>query len=70
LVGHVAHMGKMRNAYKILFRKTEGKRPLDRLRHRQEGNIKMHHEIGYKEVDWIRRHQWQAVNLLICFHFP
>jgi hypothetical protein len=25
-VGHVAHTGWMRNAYKILFRKPEGKR--------------------------------------------
>jgi hypothetical protein len=32
--GHVAHVGKMRNAYKILVGKPEGKRPLGRPRHR------------------------------------
>jgi hypothetical protein len=29
-------MGEMRNAYKILVRKLEGKRPLGRPRHRWE----------------------------------
>jgi hypothetical protein len=33
-VGHVTHMGEMRNAYKILVGKPEGKRPLRRLRQR------------------------------------
>jgi hypothetical protein len=32
--GHAAHMGEMRNAYKILTRNPEGKRPLGRYRHR------------------------------------
>jgi len=32
--GHVAHMGEMRNAYKIFIRKPKGKRPLQRPRHR------------------------------------
>jgi hypothetical protein len=36
-------MGKMRNVYKILVRKTEGKRPLGRPRRRWENNIKMDH---------------------------
>jgi hypothetical protein len=34
-MGHVVHMGKMRNAYKILVGKPEGKRPLGRPRRRQ-----------------------------------
>jgi hypothetical protein len=29
-VGHVARMGEMRNAYKIVVGKTEGKKPLGR----------------------------------------
>jgi hypothetical protein len=33
-VGHVAHMGEMRNTLKILVGKPEGKRPLGRSRHR------------------------------------
>jgi hypothetical protein len=40
-VEHVVHMGEMRNAYKILVGKPEGKRPVRRLRHRWEDNIKM-----------------------------
>jgi hypothetical protein len=33
-------MGEVRNAYKILVGKPEGKRPLGRPRHRWENNIK------------------------------
>jgi hypothetical protein len=33
-VGHVARMGEKRNAYKLLVRKPEGKRPLGRPKHR------------------------------------
>jgi len=33
-LGHVAHMGEMRNTSNILVRKHEGKRPLRRSRHR------------------------------------
>jgi len=32
--GHVAHMGEMRNVFKVLVRNLEGKRPLRRLRHK------------------------------------
>jgi hypothetical protein len=38
-VGHVAHMEEMRNVYKILIQKLEGKRPLGRHRCRLEDNI-------------------------------
>jgi hypothetical protein len=38
----------MRNAYKILIGKLEGKRPLARPKHRWEGNIKM----DLKGVGW------------------
>jgi hypothetical protein len=34
-------MGEMRNMYKILVRKPEGKRPLGRTRRRWKDNIKM-----------------------------
>jgi hypothetical protein len=33
VVGHVARMGEMRNAYSILVRKPDGKRRLRRTRH-------------------------------------
>jgi hypothetical protein len=41
LTGHVARMGAMRNAYRILVGKPEGKRPLGRPRRRWVDNIKM-----------------------------
>jgi hypothetical protein len=40
-VGHVASMGEMRNIYKILVRKPEEKKPLERARCRWKDNIKM-----------------------------
>jgi hypothetical protein len=52
--GHVARMGKKRNAYRILVGKPEGKRPLGRPRSRWVDNIKMNlkkHRMG--GMDWI-----------------
>jgi hypothetical protein len=40
-VGHVVHVGDMRNAYKILVGKSEGKRPFRRCRSRWKYNIRM-----------------------------
>jgi hypothetical protein len=39
--GHVAYMEEMKNAYKVLVGKLEGKRPLGRHRRRWEDNIGM-----------------------------
>jgi hypothetical protein len=45
--GHVASIGEMRNAYKILVAKPEGKRSTGRPKCRCKGNIKMYpKEIG------------------------
>jgi hypothetical protein len=41
LEGHVARMGKMRNSYKILVVKPDGKGPHGRPRRRWEDNIKI-----------------------------
>jgi len=41
LAGHVVCMGERRGVYRVLVGKCEGKRPLGRLRHRWEYNIKM-----------------------------
>jgi hypothetical protein len=37
--GHVAQVGKKRNTYRLLVRKSEGKRPLGRPRHDVSENI-------------------------------
>jgi hypothetical protein len=47
LMGHVARMGEMRNAYNILVGKPEEKIPLGRPRHRWEDNIRM----GLRETE-------------------
>jgi hypothetical protein len=56
--GNVARMGEKRNAYRILVGKKEGKRPLERRRHRWVVNIKIDlREIGWGSMDWIHRAQ-------------
>jgi hypothetical protein len=40
-VGHVAHMGEIRNAYKILVWRCEGKTILGRHGHEWEDTVKM-----------------------------
>jgi hypothetical protein len=57
-------MGDIRNAYKILVRKPEVKRPLGRARHGWEDNIKMDlEEMEWKGVNCINlaqdRDWWQ-----------
>jgi len=50
--GYVAYMEEMKNAYKILAGRPEGKGPLKRYRLRWECNIRMDlREIGCKVVD-------------------
>jgi hypothetical protein len=41
-------MGTMRNAFIILIGKSERRRPLERPRHRWEGNIRM----DLREIGW------------------
>jgi hypothetical protein len=41
LAGCVASMGEIKNSYKILDTKPEGKRSLREHRHRWDGNIKI-----------------------------
>jgi len=40
--GHVAHMGKRRDVYRVLVGKPEGKRPLGRTTCRWVDNIDMY----------------------------
>jgi hypothetical protein len=50
--GHVARMGEKRNAYRVLMRKPEGKRPLGRPRRGWVDNIRMDlGEVGWGDVD-------------------
>jgi hypothetical protein len=46
--GHVARMGGRRGAYRVLLRRSEGRGPLGRPRHRWEDNIKN----GLQQVGW------------------
>jgi hypothetical protein len=74
--GHVARIGKTRNAYRILVGKPEGKRSLGRPRRRWVDNIKMDlREIGWDGMDWIElahdREQWGAlVNTVMNLRVP
>jgi hypothetical protein len=56
----------MRNAYKILIGKLEGKRPVARPRRRWEDIIRIDlREIGWEVVEWIHlaqnRDQWRPL---------
>jgi len=46
--------GGSRGGYRVVVRKPEGKRPLERHRRKWEGNIKMDlQEVGCGGVDWV-----------------
>jgi hypothetical protein len=56
----------MRNAYKILVGKPEGKRPLGRPGRRWEDNIRIDlRKIGWKAVEWMYlardTNKWQVL---------
>jgi hypothetical protein len=64
--GHVANIGKMRNAYNILVGKPEVKRTFGRPRHRWDDNIRLDiREIGLECVGWMHpaqdRDQWWGI---------
>jgi hypothetical protein len=71
--GHVARMGALRNAYRILIGKPEGKRALERPRHRWVDNIKMDlGEIRWGGMDWINMVQdrdWWSVRVNMAMNF-
>jgi hypothetical protein len=68
--------GEKRNAYRILVRMPEGKRPLGRQRRRWVDNIKMYlREIEWDGMDMIDlaqdRDQWRSlVNAVINLRVP
>jgi hypothetical protein len=52
--GHGARVGDRKGVYRVLGGKPEGNRPLVRLRHRWEDNIKMNlQEVGCGSMGWI-----------------
>jgi hypothetical protein len=65
-----------RNAYRLLVRKPEGKRPLGRSRRWWMDNIRMDlGEVGWGDVDWIGvaqdRNRWRAlVNWILNLRVP
>jgi hypothetical protein len=54
-VGHVPHTDGKRNAHRVLQGKPEGRRPLGRLRHTQEDNIKTILKRGIHWINGLRR---------------
>jgi len=65
-----------RGVYRVLVGKSEGKRPLERPRHRWDDNIKIDlQEVGCGGMDWIElaqdRDRWRAlVNVVMNFQVP
>ena len=52
--GHVACLEESRGGYRVLLGEPEGKRPLEKLKHRWEDHIKMDlQEAGSEGMDWI-----------------
>ena len=52
-MGNVACMGESRGVCRVLVGKPEGMRPLGKLRHRWDDNIKMDlQEAGCEGMDW------------------
>jgi hypothetical protein len=74
--GYVAQMGEKRNVYRLLVRRTEGKRPLGRPRRRWINNIKTNFlELGFGGANWIGltpdRYRWRAlVNAVMNLRVP
>jgi hypothetical protein len=66
MVGPCSKNGEKRNAYRLLVRKPEGKKPLGRPICRWVDNIRMDlGEVRWSDVDWIGlakdRNRWRAL---------
>ena len=74
-VGHVVRMGERRGTYRVLVGRPEGRRPLERPRHRCEDNIKRDLEEVKWERNWIAlaqgRNRWRVlVNAVMNLRVP
>ena len=63
--GALTRMGEMRDIYRELVGKPEGRRPLGRPRRRWEDNIKMDFQgVGFGGMEWVElsqdRDRWQG----------
>jgi hypothetical protein len=70
--GHVACMGELRNAYKILVTKAERKIPLRKPRHRWQHNVKINlRNISVSKVtllmDWMIEDSFSAKGTTLLF---
>jgi hypothetical protein len=69
-------MDENKHAYRLMVGKPEGKRPIERTRHKWVDNVNMDlRGIGWGGMDWIHlaqdRSQWRAlVNMVINFRIP
>jgi hypothetical protein len=65
-----------KNTYRLLVGKPEGRRPLERPRHRWADIFRMDlEEVGWGDVDWITlaqdRNRWRVfVNLVLNLRVP
>jgi len=50
--GHVASMGDMKGANRVLVQRPDGNRSLGRLRHRWKDNIITGLQVGWGGMDW------------------
>jgi hypothetical protein len=73
---HVARTGERRGVYRDIVWKPVAKRPMGRIRHRWENNIKMElKEVGCGGMDWIELAQdrdrwWALVNAIMNLRVP
>jgi len=76
LAGHVVHMVEESGVYRVLLRKPEGRRPLERPRRRWVDNIRMDlQEVGCGYMDWIglaqdRGRWWTLVSVVMKLRVP
>jgi hypothetical protein len=72
----VARIGEWKGAYRVLVEKPEGRRRLERPRHRWEGNIKVDlRQVETGGIDWFDlaqdRDRWRAlVNTVMNLRVP